>query len=63
MIEFRPVFPNERRDLPPEIARIAIFEIPLAFDVRDDREASDKTVGGCEGSSCTIPTREAEPNG
>ncbi len=63
MSETRPVFPNDRRDLPPAIAHVASFVIPLAFNVRDGREANEKTVGGCEGDQCTIPTRESVAHG
>lgn len=49
------VFPNDRRDLPAEIARAASFVISLAFNVRDGREANEKHVSGCEGGACAIP--------
>ena len=58
----RPVFSNYERDLPPEIARMATFVIPLAFNVRDGREANEKTVGGCESNRCAMPAREVADN-
>ena len=54
MSDDRPEYSNYERDLPPEIARAATFVIPLALNVRDGREANEKTVGGCEGDGCAI---------
>jgi hypothetical protein len=46
-------FPNERRDLSPELARIAVFTIAIGPGPEADcRPEADKTVGGCEGGAC-----------
>lgn len=49
-----PVFPNDRRDLPPAIARAATFIVPIALTVFDSREAA---VAGREGYRCAIPLK------
>ena len=55
----RPEYSNYERDLPAEIARTATFVIPLALNVRDGREANEKTVLACEGNRCAIPADRA----
>ena len=57
-----PVFPNSDRNLPPEIARVATFIVPIALTVFDGREPSEAAVAGCEGAACLIPTREGKSN-
>jgi hypothetical protein len=60
----RPIFRNDVRDLQPDIARIAVFIIPLAFNIRDGREPSEQSVASCEGDRCTIKTRATlDPTG
>jgi hypothetical protein len=49
----RPHFPNDVRDLPPELARIAVFAVALG-PAEDKREAAEKTVAGCEADRCAI---------
>ena len=51
---FRPDFSNCVRDLAPELARIAVFVIPIGYGMRDGREALEKTVASCEGARCEI---------
>lgn len=58
----RLAFDNDRRDLPPEIARVATFIVPIALAVFDGREPHETVVAGCEGSKCAIPTREGADN-
>jgi hypothetical protein len=55
----RPVYSNYERDLPFNLARIAVFVIPLAREIIDGREPEEKAVGGGEGGACIVPTREA----
>jgi hypothetical protein len=56
----RPQFPNERRDLTPELARIAVFIIAIGPGPEADRRPeADKIVAGCESGACLIQTREA----
>lgn len=50
----RPIFRNDVRDLQPDIARIAVFIVPLDFGIRDRREPSEQTVASCEGDRCSI---------
>jgi hypothetical protein len=58
----RPEFPNERRDLLPELARVAVFIIAIGPGPEADRRReADKTVAGCEGGSCSIDERKARP--
>jgi hypothetical protein len=55
----RPQFPNERRDLSPELARIAVFIVAIGSGPEADRRPdADKTVGSCESGACVIRTRE-----
>jgi hypothetical protein len=55
----RPQFPNERRDLSSELARIAVFIIAIGPGPEaDQRPEADKTVAGCESGACLIQTRE-----
>jgi hypothetical protein len=53
--DFRPHFPNHVRDLVPELARIAVFVIPIGSGGKDGREAHEKTVASCESATCAIP--------
>jgi hypothetical protein len=56
----RPQFPNERRDLSPELARIAVFIIAISPGPEADRRPeADKIVAGCESGACLIQAREA----
>jgi hypothetical protein len=51
----RPVFPAHIRNLPTEIARIAVFNIAIGPGPdQDKRPEHAKTVAGCEGGSCTV---------
>jgi hypothetical protein len=50
---FRPHFPNEVRDLAPELARIAAFVIAIG-PAEDRREAHETTIAGCEGAACVM---------
>jgi hypothetical protein len=60
----RPEFPNDVRDLPRDIARIAVFVIAVGRGPdADHRPDADKVVSGCEGGSCLIPAREGIANG
>jgi hypothetical protein len=59
--DHRPHFPNHVRDLAPELVRIAVFVITIG-PAENEREASEKTVAGCEGSRRVIPTREDAAN-
>jgi hypothetical protein len=53
-------FPNERRDLSPELARVAVFIIAIGPGPEADRRPdADKVVAGCESVACLIQTREA----
>jgi hypothetical protein len=54
----RLVCSNYERDLPPNLARIAVFLIPLALEIIDGRKPEEKAVAGCEGGACNLPTRE-----
>jgi hypothetical protein len=59
----RPEFPNERRDLSPKLARIAVYFIAIGPGPEiDERSDVDKTVNGCEGGACLIEARTT-PNG
>jgi hypothetical protein len=57
MSDNRPIFPNDVRDLAPEVARIAVFVVAIG-PAEDKREAHEATVAGCEGDRCKIPSRE-----
>jgi hypothetical protein len=57
----RPQFPNERRDLSPELARVAIFVIAIGPGPEADRRSdADKAVATCESGACVIRTREGQ---
>jgi hypothetical protein len=56
----RPQFSNYEHDIPPALARLAIFIVPFAHEMIDGREASEKIVAGCEESSCALPMREGD---
>jgi hypothetical protein len=60
MIE-RPIFPNELRDLSPELTRIAVFVIVIGRRPEDRRPDADKSGPCCEGSRCVLPAREGAP--
>jgi hypothetical protein len=51
-----PVYSNDVRDL----ARVAAFGIPPAAELIDGREPEEKAVGGSEGGSCLLPSREGD---
>jgi hypothetical protein len=53
--DFLPHFPNHVRDLAPDLARIAVFVVPIGRGMKDGREAHEKSVAGCEGASCQLP--------
>jgi hypothetical protein len=60
----RPEFPNDIRDVPPDIARVAVLVV--AVNPRpsiDGRPDAGKAVSGCEGGSCLISAREGDANG
>jgi hypothetical protein len=60
-----PIFSNYRRDLPAEVARVAVFIVAIG-PAEDHRPAHEKTVAGCEGVSCALgglPAAEGGPNG
>jgi hypothetical protein len=55
----RLVYSNYERELPPKLARIAVFVIPLALEIIGGRKPEEKAVAGCEGGACNLPMREA----
>jgi hypothetical protein len=58
MADDRLEFPNERRDLLPEQARVAVFIIAIGRGPEmDGRSDADKSVAGCEGGAYLIQTR------
>jgi hypothetical protein len=57
----RMLFPADVRDLPPDVARAAVFVIALGGRITDGREAHEMTVAGCEGGSCAIGADSDEP--
>ena len=54
----RPVFPAHIRNLSPEIARIAVFDVAIRPGPEDRRLAEAKIVAGCESSRCEFPSRK-----
>jgi hypothetical protein len=50
----RPVFTIYERDIPAEMARIAVFVVDIGLNVEDDPLEADKHVGGCEGGGCLV---------
>jgi hypothetical protein len=54
----RPILSNYDRYAPADITRVAVFVVPLSFDVRDGRPPEAKTVSGCEGASCSLEDRQ-----
>jgi hypothetical protein len=59
--EGRPVYPASLRELPPEIARVAVFTIAIGKGPEDNRPHHETTVGGCESSHCELPSRDEGP--
>ena len=57
----RLLFPTDVRDLPPNVARAAVFVIALGGRITDGREAHETTIAGCEGGSCAIRAERGEP--
>jgi hypothetical protein len=58
MADDRLEFPNERRDLSPELARIAVFTFAIGPGPEADcRSDADKSVAGCESGACLIEAR------
>lgn len=64
LMSSRPEFPNDIRDVPPDIARVAVFVVAInPTPSIDGRPDADKAMSGCEGGSCLIPAREGDANG
>jgi hypothetical protein len=57
MCDTRPSYPNDIRDLPPALARVAIFTVAVGPE-EDRRSDADNIIAGCEGGSCILTTRE-----
>jgi hypothetical protein len=54
MVDERPILSAYDRDIPAEIARVAVFAIDIGLNVDDERSETDKHVPGCEGGAFLI---------
>jgi hypothetical protein len=58
MVDERPTLSAYDRDIPAEIARVAVFAIHIGLNVEDARLETDKHVAGCESGACLIHSSE-----